>query len=86
MSEQTKNNNKEINPKDLKHKLDNSEDVFLLDVRTQQEYNSWKLSYNEYENPKLIPVDRLFNNANNLQDEIPKDKEIITICAHGRGQ
>ena len=84
MSEQTKNNNKEINPKDLKHKLDNSENVFLLDVRTQQEYNSWKLSYNDYDNPKLIPVDRLFNNANNLQDEIPKDKEIITICAHGQ--
>ncbi|MGD1838663.1 MAG: MBL fold metallo-hydrolase [Nitrososphaeraceae archaeon] len=84
MSGRTTQDNKEINPTELKHKIDNSEDVFLLDVRTPQEYNSWKLSYNEHENPKLIPVDHLFNNANNLQDEIPKDKEIITICAHGQ--
>ena len=73
----------EIEPGDLKKKLDNDENVFLLDVRTPQEYQAWKISYDKYVNPKLIPVDKLFVNDPTLLKEIPKDKEIVTVCAHG---
>jgi glyoxylase-like metal-dependent hydrolase (beta-lactamase superfamily II)/rhodanese-related sulfurtransferase len=76
-------NNQEITPNDLKRKIDNNEDIFLLDVRTPQEYNFWKISYDNHENPKLIPIDHLFGNASNLLKDIPKDKEIVTVCAHG---
>ena len=75
--------NEEIDPKDLKKKMDNNDDIFLLDVRTPAEYESWRISYEKHENPKLIPVDHLFGNTSNLLKEIPKDKEIVTICAHG---
>jgi glyoxylase-like metal-dependent hydrolase (beta-lactamase superfamily II)/rhodanese-related sulfurtransferase len=74
---------KQINPSDLKKKIDNNEDVFILDVRTPQEYESWRLSYDRYRTPKLIPVDSLLAQGSHLIKEIPKDKEIITICAHG---
>ncbi len=83
MDGQTKGNSNEIDPTELKKKIDNNENIFILDVRTPQEYESWKISYDKHENPKLIPVDRLFMNDSSLLKEIPKDKEIVTVCAHG---
>jgi rhodanese-related sulfurtransferase len=83
MDGQTTGNNQEIEPKELKKKIDNHENIFILDVRTPQEYEAWKLSYENHQNPKLIPVDRLFMNDPNLLKEIPKDQEIVTLCAHG---
>ena len=75
--------NQEIDPEELKKKIDNNEDIFLLDVRTPQEYKAWRISYENHNNPKLIPVDRLFMKDPTLLEEIPKDKEIVTVCAHG---
>ncbi|MGI0051745.1 MAG: MBL fold metallo-hydrolase [Nitrososphaeraceae archaeon] len=75
--------NQEIDPEELKKKIDNNENIFLLDVRTPQEYEAWRISYENHNNPKLIPVDRLFMKDPTLLEEIPKDKEIVTICAHG---
>jgi len=75
--------NQEIDPEELKKKIDNNENIFLLDVRTPQEYEAWRISYENHNNPKLIPVDRLFMKDPTLLGEIPKDKEIVTICAHG---
>jgi glyoxylase-like metal-dependent hydrolase (beta-lactamase superfamily II)/rhodanese-related sulfurtransferase len=75
--------NQEIDPEELKKKIDNDENIFLLDVRTPQEYEAWRISYKNHNNPKLIPVDRLFMNDPTLLKEIPKEKEIVTVCAHG---
>ena len=83
MNGQTSGNSQEIEPTELKKKIDNHENIFILDVRTPQEYEVWKLSYENHQNPKLIPADRLFLNDSNLLSEIPKDKEIVTLCAHG---
>jgi len=83
MNGQATGNNQEIEPTELKKKIDNHENIFILDVRTPQEYEAWKLSYENHQNPKLIPVDRLFMNDPNLLKEIPKDQEIVTLCAHG---
>lgn len=83
MNGQTSGNSQEIEPTELKKKIDNHENIFILDVRTPQEYEAWKLSYENHQNPKLIPVDRLFMNDPNLLKEIPKDQEIVTLCAHG---
>jgi len=83
MNGQRTGNSQEIDPTELKKKIDNHENIFILDVRTPQEYEAWKLSYENHQNPKLIPVDRLFMNDPNLLKEIPKDQEIVTLCAHG---
>ena len=69
---------KQINPSDLKKKIDKNEDIFILDVRTPQEYESWRLSYDRHKTPKLIPVDSLLVQGSHLIKEIPKDKEIHT--------
>jgi len=83
MNGQKTGSSQEIEPNELKKKIDNQENIFILDVRTPQEYESWKLSYDKHDDPKLIPIDRLFLNDSNLLKEIPKDKEIVTVCAHG---
>src|SRR3989344_1143408 len=63
-----------IEPEDLKKKLENHENVFLLDVRTPEEFQDYKI-----EGSVNIPINQLQSRMN----EIPKNKEIITICEHG---
>ena len=73
----------EIDAQKLKEKMDRGEDVFILDVRTPEEYEAWRLSYDKHSKTPLIPVDRLFGSQKTIADQIPKDKEIVTLCAHG---
>lgn len=72
----------EIEATSLKEKLDKGEDVFILDVRNPDEHKAWKLSYDKYQNSTVIPVDKL-SSQESILDEIPKDKEIVTVCGHG---
>lgn len=73
----------EIEASKLKEKLDKGEDVFILDVRTPEEYEAWRLSYDKYQKTPLIPVDKLFTSQKLIAEQIPKDKEIVTLCSHG---
>ncbi|NWG38277.1 MBL fold metallo-hydrolase [Nitrososphaera sp.] len=78
-----RNSSLEIDAAKLKEKLDSGEDVFILDVRTPEEYDAWRLSYDKHDKTPLIPIDRLFTSQKMIAEQIPKDKEIITLCAHG---
>ena len=73
----------QIDPEALKEKLDRGEDVFILDVRTAPEHAAWKLSYDRYSDTTVIPVDKLSGSPDQIAKQIPKDKEIVTLCAHG---
>ncbi len=75
----------DIESSNLKKKIDSGEDVYILDVRTKEEYRSWRISYDKYKDPPLIPIDELLSSASSeeLAIQIPKDKEIITVCSHG---
>jgi rhodanese-related sulfurtransferase len=48
--------------------------TFLLDVRTQEEWDEYHVP-----NATLIPLDQLPNRLS----EVPKDKEIVVICRSG---
>jgi glyoxylase-like metal-dependent hydrolase (beta-lactamase superfamily II)/rhodanese-related sulfurtransferase len=73
----------EIEAGELKQKIDRGDDVYILDVRTPQEYAAWKITYNKYRDLPLIPIDQLFSSTGMALRDVPKDKEIITVCAHG---
>jgi glyoxylase-like metal-dependent hydrolase (beta-lactamase superfamily II)/rhodanese-related sulfurtransferase len=73
----------EIDAEKLKEKLDKGEDVFILDVRTQAEHAAWKLSYDKYNETPVIPIDDLSGSSNQITKQIPKDREIVTVCSHG---
>ncbi len=65
-----------LTPAQVKAKLDSGEDFILLDVRNQEEWNTWRI---EAPQLKLIPQNKLLQRVN----ELPPDKEIITICRAG---
>jgi glyoxylase-like metal-dependent hydrolase (beta-lactamase superfamily II)/rhodanese-related sulfurtransferase len=71
----------EIEPSDLKDKMDSGENLYILDVRTPEEYNTWKISYDKHLEPSLVPLDKL--SSEEMIRNIPKDKEVITVCSHG---
>lgn len=82
-SAQEKTDSLQIDAEKLKEKLDKGEDVFILDVRTPAEHAAWKLSYDKYAETPVIPVDKLSGSPNQIAEQIPKGKEIVTLCAHG---
>ena len=61
-----------ITPKDFS-KIKNDADVFLLDVRTQEEWNIVNIGGH------LIPMAEIDDRI----DEIPQDKKIVVLCHHG---
>ncbi|MBN1151535.1 FAD-dependent oxidoreductase [candidate division WOR-3 bacterium] len=63
-----------ISSLELKDKIDRKEDIFILDVRGQDEFEQTKIGIGE----KLIPLGALRNRLNELPED--KNKEIITYC------
>ena len=63
-----------ISPDDLNRMLDSGKDIFLLDVRTVQEYAEQMIA-----NSKLIPIQELAQRLG----ELPRDKEIVIYCRVG---
>ena len=63
----------EITPQELKTKLDQGEDVFILDVRGEDEFDIVNL------NGYVIPLSELEQRLN----ELDKKRHIIVHCHHG---
>lgn len=68
----------EITVQELKSKIDNNEDIFVLDVREPFEQYQSKL---DYENSKLIPMGELGSRMNEIKSH--KDSEIVCLCRSG---
>jgi rhodanese-related sulfurtransferase len=64
----------DISSRDAKALLDKDKNVFLLDVRTSQEYRQGRLS-----GAVLIPVGEIERRV----QEVPKNKTIVVYCAAG---
>jgi glyoxylase-like metal-dependent hydrolase (beta-lactamase superfamily II)/rhodanese-related sulfurtransferase len=75
------NHSLQIKAENLKQKIDRGEDIFILDVRTSEEHKAWNISYDKYKDSSLIPIDDL--SSPSALTRIPRDKEIVTFCAHG---
>src|ERR671912_61897 len=76
--ERTERQDPKISSKDLKEAIEEDKvkrgEIFLLDVREPEEFKEWNI-----EGSKNIPLRQISNSLH----EIPKDKEIVTICPHG---
>jgi len=70
---QTEVNN--ISPKQAKELMDKGKDVFVLDVRTEEEFKEVHIK-----DAHLIPIKELEQNIN----KIPKDKKVVVHCASGK--
>ena len=65
-----------VAPAWVKDKLDAGEDFVLLDVRSRDEWNKWRI---EGPQVKLLPLPSLRTNLGTLA----QDKEIVVICRRG---
>lgn len=63
----------QITPQELKARLDNGDDLFLLDVREVHEREICTIG------GELIPKDTVASNLSRL----PRDKEIVVYCRSG---
>lgn len=61
-------------PETLYYKLQNGEEIILLDVREPYEYQICKLKKSLH-----IPINQIVSKINKL----PKDKEMVVLCHHG---
>ena len=64
----------QIQPGELKERLDRGDDIYLLDVREQWEYHTAKIS-----GSNLIPLGELIERT----QEFMAEEEIVVICHHG---
>lgn len=64
----------EITAKELKQKIDNDEDVQIIDVREQKEYDFARIP-----NTKLIPLGEVVKRM----DEIDPSRETVVHCKGG---
>lgn len=68
----------EITVQELKNKIDNNEEVFVLDVREPFEQYQSKL---DYKNSTLIPVGDLPNRIGEIESQ--KEREVVCLCRSG---
>jgi adenylyltransferase/sulfurtransferase len=80
----------QITALELKQRLDNGEDLFLLDVRNPIEWEIASLETTTSRIPKpriLLVADEIKSGRSKLEDsplaEIPRDREVIVYCRSG---
>lgn len=69
-------NFKNITTDELKKVLNNKEDILLLDIRTKEEYEEYKI-----DNAINIPLQDLLYEVDDLEEY--KDKKVIVYCRSG---
>ncbi|SFG44233.1 Glyoxylase, beta-lactamase superfamily II [Halobacillus alkaliphilus] len=73
---------KEISVKDLAVKALQKEELFLLDVRTEDAFQDWKIESENFTYLN-IPYFDLLDGVEEIEDQLPKDKDIVVACAKG---
>lgn len=72
-----------IKPEELKDRLDNNKVKFLLDLRNEDEFESWRIeSCFEMESVNIPQIDFVGEEERHF-NRFPRDKQMIVVCAHG---
>lgn len=67
----------------FKKKLDNRKVDFILDMRRPEEFESWRIE-GQYDIETInIPQLDFVGEEDRFFDRLPRDREIIIVCAHG---
>lgn len=67
---------------ELAKRVINQEDTFILDVRNTDEHDEWKIEGAQIE-VMNEPYFNVMDGTEDLEKQLDKDKEIITVCAKG---
>ncbi|MBX2866952.1 rhodanese-like domain-containing protein [Candidatus Kaiserbacteria bacterium] len=63
---------------ELKQKIEQGDDMLILDVREKEEFDA---EQDPIPGAQNVPMGKIFVEA--AQGTLPKDKEIVTVCASG---
>lgn len=66
--------------KEVTQKVFNREELFILDVRNQDDFKNWKIEGHNFDYLN-IPYFDLLDGVEGILDKLPKDKEILVVCA-----
>ena len=66
--------------KDVTKKVFNKDSLFILDVRNENDFNDWKIEGENFDYLN-IPYFELLDGVEEILEKLPKDKEILVVCA-----
>jgi glyoxylase-like metal-dependent hydrolase (beta-lactamase superfamily II)/rhodanese-related sulfurtransferase len=72
-----------ITPEDLKEHIDRNEEVFLLDVRSTDNFDEWRIDEEDVDVVNYPYFQLLDGIPNDLLDQLPTDRTITVLCAKG---
>ncbi|EGK08438.1 metallo-beta-lactamase [Desmospora sp. 8437] len=71
-----------LSAEQLRDKMNKGESLFILDVRNEGDYEDWKIEGKTIESLN-IPYFEFLDDEDVADDRLPKDKDIVTVCAKG---
>jgi glyoxylase-like metal-dependent hydrolase (beta-lactamase superfamily II)/rhodanese-related sulfurtransferase len=73
-----------VAPKELKARIDASEEITLLDVRMSSEYETWRIDGETVQSIN-VPYFQFLDDEidDSVLDQIPDDRELTVLCAKG---
>ncbi|WP_442598288.1 MBL fold metallo-hydrolase [Neobacillus sp. D3-1R] len=66
----------------LSEKVLNKENLFILDVRNESDFKDWKVEGENFSYLN-VPYFELIDGIEPIADKIPKDQDVVVICAKG---
>ncbi len=66
--------------KEVAKKVVNKEELFILDVRNTDDFEDWKIDGDRFEYLN-VPYFDLIDGVDGIVDQLPKDKDILVVCA-----
>lgn len=69
-----------VTASEVTDKVLNKENVFILDVRNESDFNDWKIEGENFEYVN-VPYFELLDGIESIQNDLPTDKEILVVCA-----
>jgi glyoxylase-like metal-dependent hydrolase (beta-lactamase superfamily II) len=66
--------------KEVTNKVFNKEELFILDVRNESDFQDWKIEGENFEYFN-IPYFELLDGVEGILEKIPTDKEVLVVCA-----
>jgi glyoxylase-like metal-dependent hydrolase (beta-lactamase superfamily II) len=73
---------KEMTVIQLTEKVLNKENIFILDVRNESDFNEWKIDGENFEYLN-VPYFELIDGVEPIVNRVPKNKEVVVVCAKG---
>lgn len=71
---------RKVNAQEITKKVFNKEKLFILDVRNKEEFKDWKIEGINFFHLN-VPYFELLDGIDSIADKLPKNEEILVVCA-----